>query len=104
VRTIKRQHRAARRLRRYDRDCERLLVEVLGRQALTQLQDEQRRQRRKMLGTVASMLKLFVQEQRADTSSEAIAAMPDQFPAETIAELISELQTSGDYNRIVGGG
>jgi hypothetical protein len=66
-----------------------------SREQLKKLREEQARQRQRMRGSVAGVLKLFDQQQRNDRSAEAIAAfldMPDYFPVEVVRELLAELR------------
>jgi hypothetical protein len=83
-----------------EEERQRLLDQIVGA-AYRETQQKQRQQAQ--LGGVAGVLKLFTNERRNDMSAEAIAAFLDSvhYPVEEVAERLTELKASGDYDRII---
>jgi hypothetical protein len=102
LRDIRRRQREERRAMQRKR----AIAEALGMQMLEQMGLEEKRRRRKMLGSVAAVVGLFAKEGR-EIAAQAIADflnMPQDYPCEAVAEMLDELKADGEYDRIVAEG
>jgi hypothetical protein len=100
---VVREQRASKRERRRQeqeqhekRERERLVAEMIGREQIRRMKEEEDRAHQKQLGVVSMMLKLFENERRNDMSAQAIAdALPEQYAVDVVSALLDELKGLG---------
>jgi hypothetical protein len=92
TRRVARDLKGAQRQAKAEQERERVVAEFTGRAYIA---EQKKKREQSILATVAGVLKLFAQQQRNDTSAEAIAEFlntPDAYPVEDIARALAQLQ------------